>query len=136
MTTSTKPFEIMGKTIYTAIEPIKSGRDNYNELSIEVGYQKPDYNPFNGKYENGGVYVYFKPIVRENGSWRCMMVSGDTKTMGFKVMVKNLSRRSQKWLDIAHNAVEPIKERIAELYNKEKWDEIADLVKETVAKAA
>ena len=110
--------------------PVQGSRPNepLNELKIEVNYQLGGWNHFNGDLEERGVYLSLHPVRRGNGFIQTI-IDGQLHTMGFKILLKSLGRKSQKQLDIAAERIMPFAETIADLYSERKYNEIVQLVK-------
>lgn len=119
----------MRKEVYVKINPIPVAdeKEGLNELKISVDYAKGGVNYFNGRSEKRGIYVYFTPVYRSGGIQRSIMLGG-RKESGFKAFVRECGRMSQKQIDSVFERVEGIKDKIAELYDKEAYQTIAALV--------
>ena len=74
-----------------------------NILAIEVDYYKGGFNPFTGKQEGRGVYVHVRPEKVENNC-RSFNPFGE---FTFKILVKNLNRKSQKQIDMVGEKIAP-----------------------------
>jgi hypothetical protein len=99
-----------------------------NELQIEVNYQLGGWNHFNGDLEERGVYLSLHPVRRGNGFIQTI-IDGQLHTMGYKILLKELGRKSQKQLDLAAEKLMPFAGEIADLYSEGKHNEIVQLVK-------
>ena len=102
--------------------------DNANTLTIEVDYHKGGFNPFTGKQEGRGVYVLVRPSKVENGM-RSFMLFGE---FTFKILVKEMGRKSQKQIDMVGERIAPhIDELVAIAETKDKhafYDKVMSIV--------
>ena len=96
--------------------PIKGGRSLLDKLKIEVDYQKGGFNMLSGEYSDSGVYVYLTPCTHENGVTGTF-INGDTHTMGYKIKLKEMGRKSQKQIDLAATLIIPYAQQIADYYS-------------------
>lgn len=124
----------MADSTYIAINPIGTV-DPKNELQISANYQQGGVNYIHGTHEGSGVYISLCPVLRKDGIVRQAILARTTKEMGFKVLVHPMFRKSRKQIERAFGAVQTIKEQIADLYNQDRFAEICDLIKTTVANA-
>lgn len=114
--------------IYKKINPInRVGGEALDELKIRVRYDKGGYC---GKR---GVYAYITPVHREdrgNGfvSETCTLL-GDTHESGFKMLLRELGRKSQKVEDEIASKIEAKADEIATLWNEQKHTEVANIIK-------
>ena len=114
--------------IYKKINPInRVGGEALDELKIRVRYDKGGYC---GKR---GVYAYITPVHREdrgNGfvSETCTLL-GDTHESGFKMLLRELGRKSQKVEDEIASKIEAKADEIASLWNEHKHDDVADILR-------
>lgn len=126
----------MKTNFYAPINPIITHpsdpeRDKLTELNIRVYYDKGDSCTWSGRQNQRGIYVSFTPIYR-NGVCIGQTILGDKKTMGFKVFLKELNRRSDKQLEAIARAVES---RIADFtreWDNDDWDKMWSIAKECV----
>ena len=102
-----------------------------DELKIDVDYQKGGINYFNGNIEKRGIYIVVKPCRRHHGIVSTM-ICGNRHANGYKVLIRELGRKSQKQIDFVADKVMPFAEKIADLYSEEKHNEIYDLIKSRV----
>jgi len=121
----------MDTKIYVALKtPIVRGGhlDTLDELRINVDYQKGGCNWFTGDMESNGVYVYLTPTHRNNG---CVSqtIDGNMHNSGYKILVKELGRKSQKQIDLAAEKVMPYAQQIADLYSDRKHQDVYNLIK-------
>ena len=113
--------------IYKKINPIKRvGGEALDELKIRVRYDKGGY------YGKRGVYAYITPVHREKINERsvietCTML-GDMHESGFKALLRELGRKSQKVEDELAVKVETKADEIADLWNEYKHNEIYNML--------
>ena len=109
----------------------RSSEESLNKLRISFDYQKcGSINILNGEYETGGVYVYLMPCRNENGITSTVW-DGKTHTMGYKICLKEMSRKSQKQIEIAASRIIPKAQEIADLYCEYKYKEVYELIMKT-----
>ena len=114
--------------IYKKINPInRVGGEALDELKISVRYDKGGY------YGKRGVYAYIRPVHREdrgNGfvSEICTML-GDMHESGFRMLLRELGRKSQKVEDEIASKIEAKADEIATLWNEQKHTEVANIIK-------
>ena len=110
--------------------PIQGSRpeEPLNELRVEVNYQLGGHNWFSGDIDSRGVFLSLTPVRRGNG-FISTRIDGKLHTMGYKILLKELGRKSQKQLDLAAERVLPFAGAIADLYSEGKHNEIVQLVK-------
>lgn len=107
-------------------EPIKPIND-LNELKLEVKYNIGGWNVGTGDIDKNGIYVYVNPVKRDQygiGS----RFSQNKKETGFKILVKPIGRKSKKSMLAIAEKLKPVTKKIAELYNEEKYKEIAEIL--------
>lgn len=114
--------------IYKKINPInRVSGEPLDELKIRVRYNKGDY------YGKRGVYAYITPVHREyrgNGfSCETCTLLGDTHESGFKILLRELGRKSQKVEDEIASKIEAKADEIATLWNEQKHTEVANILK-------
>ena len=97
--------------------PILYNNETLDELKVYVDYEKEGGNAMYGSYDDGGIYVYLKPVHRE-GCVTTYSFLGNKYESGFKYLVKPLNRKSQKQIDLAAAKIEPLVNDFAKL-----WDE-------------
>ena len=109
--------------------PIESGRptEPLNKLCIEIDYLKGGWSPLTGECSPSGIYVILTPCRHENGTIG-MFWNGDTHTMGYKILLKELSRKSQKQIDLAAELIIPYANQIADYYSDKKHDAVYKLI--------
>ena len=116
--------------IYKKINPInRVGGEALDELKISVVYNKGGYN------SRRGVYAYVTPVHREKlnesiVSETCTLV-GETHESGFRMMLRELGRKSQKVEDEIAAKIEAKADEIATLWNEQKHEEVANLILRT-----
>jgi hypothetical protein len=74
------------------------------------------------------VFLSLTPVRRGNGFIQTI-INGQLHTMGYKILLKELGRKSQKQLDLAAERLMPFAGEIADLYSEGKHNEIIQLVK-------
>ena len=110
---------------YRAINPIeRAGSEPLNELKVSVRYDKGGYNYFQGTVDKRGLYVHFKPIHRNGNCESATLLSCNRKEDGFKMLVRELGRMSQKQMDDVAKRIEPMIGDFAEKWNNEDWQGI------------
>ena len=123
----------MTKTYVELKAPINTSSQRLDKLRIMVDYQKAGTNYFTGNYSKGGVYVYITPCTYENGILG-QVITGKTHTDGYKILLKELNRKSQKQIDLMAAKIMPYAEQIADIYSDAKHGEVYDLVTELISK--
>ena len=114
--------------IYKKINPInRVGSEALDELKISVRYDKGGY------YVKRGVYAYITPVHREKisesfVSETCTLL-GNTHESGFKMLLRELGRKSQKVEDEIASKIEAKADEIATLWNEQKHTEVANILK-------
>ncbi len=114
--------------IYKKINPInRVSGEALDELKIRVCYKKGGYN---GKR---GVYVYLTPVHRQdrgNGlACETCTLLGDIHESGFKMLLRELGRKSQKVEDEIAAKIEAKADEIATLWNEQKHTEVAKILR-------
>lgn len=114
--------------IYKKINPInRVGGDALDELKIRVCYDKGGY------YGKRGVYAYIRPVHRDivgNGLMtESCSVCGEMHENGFKMLLRELSRKSQKVEDEFASKIEAKADEIASLWNEYKHNDVADILR-------
>ena len=120
----------MNDSVYVKLKkPIVRGQhlDTLDELKVRVDYQKGGYNYFNGNIESNGVYVYLTPVHRNNGVVS-QTIDGNTHNSGYKILLKELSRKSQKQINIAAELVLPYADQIAAYYSEGQHQAVYNFV--------
>jgi hypothetical protein len=119
----------MERKVYVNLKsPVNTGGGSiHNELRVEVDYQKGGFNWFTGDYSNSGVYVFLTPVSRGNG-FEGFSITGSQHVNGYKILLKEIGRKSQKQIDLMAEKVLPHASQIADLYSDAKHKEIYDLI--------
>jgi hypothetical protein len=112
-------------------EPIASGRPSepLNKLKVEIDYSKQGWSCLCGEPYKGGIYIYLTPCRHENGVTGTFW-NGDIHTMGYKILLKEMGRKSQKQIDLAASIIMPKAQEIADLYSTGNHREVYNLIKE------
>jgi hypothetical protein len=119
----------METKIYVSLKtPIAHVGNNYDELRINVNYQKGGINYFSGNVENSGVFVYLTPVHRDGISVG-QTICGDQHISGYKILCKPLNRKSQKQINLVAEKVLKHASEIADLYSDYKHQEVFNLIK-------
>ena len=117
------------KKIY---QPLKEKVDGkFGTLRIEVFYSLGGYNYFSGNYSPRGIYLVCKPVNVSTGPYfleESVLLSGNQKTEGFKILLEKLNRKSQKKIDTHFEKISPLANKIAELYESDNFSSIKELV--------
>jgi hypothetical protein len=123
----------METKIYVDLKtPVNTGSGKIlNKLRINVDHQKGGINYFSGEYSETGVYVYIQPCTNENGIVGTV-ITGKQHYDGYKILLKELGRKSQKQIDLMAAKVMPYAQQIADLYSDARHKDIYDLVKTAV----
>lgn len=117
------------KVYMTLKTPINSaGGTTKNELKIKVDYQKGGVNYFSGNYSDSGVFVYLTPVHRGNG-FEGFSITGKQHIDGYKILLKQINRKSQKQIELAAAKVLPYAQQIADLYSDMKHQDVYNLIK-------
>ena len=112
---------------------VRNGLDTLDELRIRIDHQKPSFNYFYGGSDKGGVYVYLTPVHRENGIVS-QTIDGNTHNSGYKILIKELGRKSQKQINLVAEAVFPKAEQIADYYSERQHQAVLNLLRELFQK--
>jgi hypothetical protein len=122
----------METKVYVSLKtPIAHVGNTYDELRINVGYQKGGVNYFSGNIENSGVFVYLTPVHR-SGISVGQTICGDQHISGYKILCKPLNRKSQKQINLVAEKVLTHASEIADLYSDYKHREVVNLIKTLV----
>ncbi len=103
--------------------------DTLDELRVKVDYQKGGFNYFSGDIESGGVYVFLTPVHRGN-HFVSQTIDGNAHNSGYKILIKELNRKSQKQINIVAELIMPKAQEIADLYSTGNHREVYNLIKE------
>ena len=113
-------------------QPItRAGGEPLNKLRVNVDYQKGGVNYFSGDYNESGVYIYIQPCTYNNGIIGTV-ITGKQHLDGYKILLKELNRKSQKQIDLMAEKVLPYAQQIADLYSDGRHQDIYNLVKSIV----
>ena len=87
----------MHKKVFVDLKkPIVSGGGSeLKQLRVMVDYEKGGMNYFSGNVYESGVKVYLTPCTVTNGVVT-QTILGEQHACGYKVMLKQISRKSQK----------------------------------------
>lgn len=122
----------METKVYVSLKaPIAHVGNTYDELRINVNYQKGGINYWNGKMEESGVFVYLTPVHRD-GICVGQTICGDRHISGYKILCKPLNRKSQKQINLVAEKVLKHASEIADLYSDYKHQEVFNLIKTLV----
>ena len=123
----------METTIYVALKKQidRPGSKPLNELRINVDYQKGGVNYFSGNYSDSGVYVFLTPVHRD-GISISQTISGKQHVDGYKILLKQINRKSQKQIELAAAKVLPYAQQIADLYSDVKHQDVYNLIKSII----
>ena len=124
----------MHKKVFVDLKtPVKSASTELKQLRIMVDYEKGGMNYFSGNVYESGVKVYITPCTVTNGIVTCTIL-GEQHVCGYKVMLKQINRKSQKQIDIMAEKILPYAQQIADLYSDAKHQEIVKLVTDIATK--
>ena len=125
----------MHKKVFVDLKtPIVSGGGSeLKQLRIMVDYEKGGMNYFSGNVYESGVKVYLTPCTVTNGIVT-QTIMGEQHVCGYKVMVKQINRKSQKQIDVMAEKILPYAQQIADLYSDAKHQEIVKLICDIAAK--
>ena len=112
---------------------VYGGGSELKQLRIMVDYEKGGMNYFSGKVYESGVKVYLTPCTVTNGIIT-QTIMGEQHVCGYKVMLKQINRKSQKQIDIMAEKILPYAQQIADLYSDAKHQEIVKLICDIAAK--
>lgn len=100
----------------------------YKELEISIIYSLGGMNYFSDRKSARGIYLHLSPCSRVNGMVQSTMLGGQRES-GFKVLLEELPRKSQKRIDYWVNRIEPMVSQIGELYAANENQKLIDMVK-------
>ena len=109
-------------------EKLKEPIGKYSELKIEVDYDLGGPNYFSGGYSKRGIYLYLKPISRSATSEESTLMGGERES-GFKVLLEELSRRSQKKIDLQFTKIKKVSKQICSFYYADENKQILSIIK-------
>lgn len=108
----TEDYAVLANPIYP-----KGGRQEpLNKLKVSIDYASGGCSFLTGDNYESGVYVYLTPCTHENGITRTCW-DGNTHTMGYKILLKEMYRKSQKQINLAAELIMPHIQEIANYYS-------------------
>ena len=120
--------------IYRPINNIeRTGSDPLNELKLTVDYDKGGVSYLSGNIRKRGIYLWMKPVHRD-GLWETCTISfgADIREDGFRILLKELNRNSAKQVEAISQKIEPLADKIAEMWNTSDFNGINKIVKEVI----
>lgn len=125
----------MHKKVFVDLKtPIaQAGGGELKQLRIMVDYEKGGMNYFSGNVYESGVKVYLTPCTVTNGIIT-QTIMGEQHVCGYKIMLKQINRKSQKQIDIMAEKILPYAQQIADLYSDAKHQEIVKLITDIASK--
>ena len=120
---------IVMATIYKKINPIQLDDNDspLDELKIRVEYNKGGYN------SKRGVYAYINPVHREVSEYGCRWEKsvplGFTQICGFRMLLRELGRKSQKTEDELSAKVLEKADEMAKLWDEEKFEDVIKILR-------
>jgi len=124
----------MHKKVFVDLKtPVKSASTELKQLRIMVDYEKGGMNYFSGNVYESGVKVYLTPCTVTNGIVT-QTILGEQHACGYKVMLKQINRKSQKQIDVMAEKILPYAQQIADLYSDAKHQEIVKLIADIASK--
>lgn len=125
----------MHKKVFVDLKtPIVSGGGSeLKQLRVMVDYEKGGMNYFSGNIYESGVKVYLTPCTLTNGVVTCTIL-GEQHACGYKVMLKQINRKSQKQIDIMADKILPYAQQIADLYSDAKHQDVVKLINDIITK--
>ena len=124
----------MHKKVFVDLKtPVKSASTELKQLRIMVDYEKGGMNYFSGNVYESGVKVYLTPCTVTNGIVN-QTILGEQHVCGYKVMLKQINRKSQKQIDVMAEKILPYAQQIADLYSDAKHQEIVKLIADIASK--
>jgi hypothetical protein len=121
----------MNNEVYAKLKkPIIRGErlDTLDELRVRVGHQNGGVNYLSGNGEKGGVYLFLTPVHRGNG-FISTTIDGKMHNMGYKILLKEMGRKSQKQIDLAADLIIPYSQQIADYYSEGQHEAVFNFVK-------
>lgn len=125
----------MHKKVFVDLKtPIVSGGGSeLKQLRIMVDYEKGGMNYFSGNVYESGVKVYLTPCTLTNGVVTCTIL-GEQHVCGYKIMLKQINRKSQKQIDVMAEKIFPYAQQIADLYSDARHHEVVKLINDIITK--
>ena len=114
--------------------PISTGTgSSLKQLRVMVDYEKGGINYFSGNVYESGVKVYLTPCTLTNGVVT-QTILGEQHVCGYKVMLKQINRKSQKQIDLMAEKILPYAQQIADLYSDARHQEVVKLINDIISK--
>ena len=114
--------------------PISTGTgSSLKQLRVMVDYEKGGINYFSGNVYQSGVKVYLTPCTLTNGVVT-QTILGEQHVCGYKVMLKQINRKSQKQIDLMAEKILPYAQQIADLYSDARHQEVVKLINDIISK--
>ena len=107
---------------------VYGGGSELKQLRIMVDYEKGGMNYFSGNVYESGVKVYLTPCTVTNGIVT-QTIMGEQHVCGYKIMLKQINRKSQKQIDIAAERIMPFAQEIADNYSEGNHKQVYSLIK-------
>jgi len=103
---------------YVSIEPYESGYDmTFDKLELRTSYWK-----------GYGAVIHVQPVhIDEDGRKQCMQMCFNPVVDGLKVAQIKMARKNAKQLEAIHKDLCGMGDKIAQLWNERKFDEIKAL---------
>ena len=99
-----------------------------DHVKIVIDYEIGGMNYFSGSVNRRGIYIYITPVQRsEHGE--TVALFGNAQESGFKIMLEELQRKSQKRLDFWEAKTGGRARELAELYLAGKYEILSQIVK-------
>ena len=112
--------------------PIEKGSgETLDKLCVNIDYHKGGVNYFSGDVSDSGVYVFITPCTYENGIFGCV-ITGNMHKDGYKILLKQINRKSQKQIDLMVEKVLPHAQEIADLYSAMRHDKVYELIQKLI----
>ena len=108
------------------IKQLKSPVGKYGQLKIEVDYTLGGVNYFSGNVNQRGYKLYITPCNVGDGFMQSTLM-GSTDESGYYIMLEQVKRKNQKKMQEWWDKIEPLADKIAELYSERKHGEIMTL---------
>lgn len=91
-------------------------KEPLDKLKVEIDHAHGGCSFLTGENYESGVYVFLTPCTHKNGVTRTYW-DGNTHTMGYKILLKEMSRKSQKQINLAADLIIPYAQQIANYYS-------------------
>lgn len=105
---------------------------NFGQLKLHVAYSLGGMNYFTGNINRRGVYLHINPVnVTKSayGSSEESILMGTGRESGYKILLEELKRKSQKKIEEQFLKIKEVSDKIVQLYVDEKDSEIFQLVR-------